>query len=172
MDLYKVCQARNGKAGTRAVKAMVVYYSQSGNVNYAAEKIAEALNADRLRIAPEKAYPDKGFMKFFHGGKSAVMKEAPRLASYAFRGGDYDLIILGTPVWAGAIAPPLRSFIMENKAVLSQKPLAALVCCSGGKTEKAVAQIRELTGAKDLRAVVALVDPLGFALEALTDDEH
>ena len=45
---------------------MLVYYSQSGNVNYAAEKIAEALNADRLRIAPEKAYPDKGFMKFFH----------------------------------------------------------------------------------------------------------
>ena len=53
----------------------VVYYSMSGNTAYAAKKIAAELGADLIEIKPEKQYPDKGFRKFFWGGKSAVMAE-------------------------------------------------------------------------------------------------
>ena len=83
------------------MKALIVYYSMSGNTEYAAGRIAGRLGADLLRLEPEKAYPDSGFRKFFRGGKSAVMAEKPRLRPYQFDAGAYDTIIFGFPVWAG-----------------------------------------------------------------------
>ena len=48
------------------MKTAVVYYSLSGNSAFAAEKIAGQMNADLIRLEPEKAYPDSGFRKFFY----------------------------------------------------------------------------------------------------------
>ena len=64
------------------MKTLIVYYSLEGNTRLAAERIAERIGADTLRLAPKKAYADKGFAKFFWGGKSAVMAEAPALLRY------------------------------------------------------------------------------------------
>ena len=66
------------------MKELVVYYSMSGNTEDTAKKIASIRRADLLRIDPVRAYPDKGFRKFFWGGKSAVMAEKPELESYFF----------------------------------------------------------------------------------------
>lgn len=139
------------------MKAAVVYYSLEGNTRYAAEKVAEALNADVIEIRPKKAYPDQGFKKFLWGGKAAAMKEKPELEPYNFKSEDYDLVVLCTPVWAGTMTPPLRSFLAEND--LSLKQVAALASCSGGNTEKCLAQLREASGAGALVAQVGLVDP-------------
>ena len=91
----------------------------SGNTQYAAEKIAEATGADVLRIAPDKAYPDKGAKKFLWGGKSAVFGDKPKLLPYEFKAEEYDLVILGTPVWASNITPPLRTFVCDKAYVCS-----------------------------------------------------
>lgn len=64
------------------MKTLIVYYSLEGNTEYAAGRIAAALQADTLRLRPKKAYADKGFAKFFWGGKSAVMAEKPELEPY------------------------------------------------------------------------------------------
>lgn len=48
----------------------VIYYSVPGNTDYVAEKIKQETEADLLRIYPEKTYPDKGFRKFYWGGKA------------------------------------------------------------------------------------------------------
>ena len=47
------------------MRTAIVYYSMSGNTRYVAEKIAEKINADVIRIEPVKAYPDQGAKKFF-----------------------------------------------------------------------------------------------------------
>ena len=96
------------------MKTAIVYYSMSGNTKYVADKIAEKIDADIIRIEPVKAYPDQGAKKFIWGGKSAVMGETPALQSYEFSAEKYDRIILGTPVWASTFAPPIRSFLKEN----------------------------------------------------------
>ena len=64
-----------------AMKTAVVYYSLTATEDYAAKRIAEKLDADLIRLEPEKAYPDSGFRKFFWGGKSAVMGETPALTN-------------------------------------------------------------------------------------------
>ena len=113
-------------------KTAIVYYSQSGNTEYVAKACARLLGADLIPIAPVKEYPSTGFKKFLWGGKSAVMGEAPRLENYAFDAEAYEGIILGCPVWAGTFAPPLRTFIEENREGLRDKRIAAFACCSGG----------------------------------------
>lgn len=38
----------------------------------------------------------------------------PELKSYDFNPKEYDLIVMGSPIWAGGIAPPLKTFIEET----------------------------------------------------------
>lgn len=128
-----------------------------GNTAYAAGRIADALGADNLRIAPEKAYPDSGFRKFFWGGKSAVMAETPKLVPYAFDPAAYERIILGFPIWAGNVAPPIRSFLKDND--LTGKRVAAFACESGAGAEKAFAKLKAALGIGALEAELILIDP-------------
>ncbi len=140
------------------MKTAVVYYSLTGNADFAAKRIAEKLNADLIRLEPEKAYPDSGFRKFFWGGKSAVMGETPGLAGRPFQLADYDCVVLGTPVWAGTFAPPLRTLIRANAGKWREKPVAAFIC-SGGGPGKALDKLKTELDIPSFAASLSLIDP-------------
>ena len=139
------------------MKTLIVYYSLEGNTQYAAERIAAAIGAETLRLTPEKAYPDSGFKKYFWGGKSAVMAETPKLQPYEFDPAAWDRIIIGFPVWAGNVTPPIRTFIKEND--LRGKRIAAFACQSGAGAEKAFAKLKAALGVTALEAETVLIDP-------------
>lgn len=142
------------------MKIAIIYYSQSGNVDFVANEIAKHVDADLIRIEPEKAYPDKGFKKFFWGGKSAVMGETPTLVPYEFDAQKYDVVVLGYPVWAGTFAPPIRSFAEQNKNVLQSKKIVAFATSSGGNAEKSFAKLAAHLKVDTLASTLSLVDPL------------
>ena len=115
-------------------KTLVIYFSLEGNTEFAAKTIAETLKADVLKLELVKSISSTGFSRFFWGGKQVVMKEAPELRPFSQNPAAYDLIILGTPVWAGSYAPALRTFFKTTP--LTGKRLA-LFCCyanNAGKT--------------------------------------
>ena len=138
----------------------IVYYSLNGNTASIAIRIGDELNADIIEVRPEKQYPDKGIRKFLWGGKSAVMAEMPALMPYEFHAEKYDQIIIGFPVWASNVTPPLRTFIHENLEGLKGKRVAAFVCQSGSGAEKAFAKLSECLGGTELAATLVLIDPL------------
>ena len=140
------------------MKTAVVYYSMSGNTEQTAEKIARQTGADLIRIEPVKEYPSTGFKKFLWGGKSAVMGDTPALQPYRFDV-DYDAIVIGTPLWAGTMAPPIKSFINENREKLSGKSISAFICCAGGGAEKAFEKIKAEVGTDTLSAQMILINP-------------
>lgn len=139
------------------MRTVIVYYSLEGNTAYTAEKIAKKTGADLLRIFPQKAYPTGGVKKFLWGGKSAVMAETPALENYSFDGAAYDRVILGFPVWASNIAPPIRTFAKEND--LTGKKVCAFACQSGNGAEKAFKKLCDCIGIKGLEAALVLIDP-------------
>ena len=141
------------------MKDIIVYYSMLGNTEYAANIIAGNTGADVLRIEPEKAYPDKGFKKFFWGGKSAVMGDKPKLIPYDFDADKYDRVIFGTPVWASTFTPPIRSFIAENAEKLKGKRFAVFFCYSGGGADKAAEKLKKELGTDSFDAELVLTDP-------------
>ena len=142
------------------MQTAIIYYSQSGNADFVANEIAKHLDADLIRIEPSKAYPDKGFKKFFWGGKSAVMGESPKLIPYEFDATLYDVIILGYPVWASTFAPPIRSFVEQNFAALQQKKVLAFATSSGGNADKSFQKLAALLKADSISKTLSLVDPL------------
>ena len=141
------------------MRTLIVYYSLEGNTAFAAEKIAGALGAELLRLEPEKAYPNSGMKKFLWGGKSAVMGEEPPLKPYVFRGEDWDRVIIGFPVWAGTVTPPIRTFVKAHGGELAGKPVAAFACQSGSGGEKALKKLAALLGRESLEAELVLIDP-------------
>lgn len=113
------------------MKKLVVFYSLEGHTKQLAEGIAEAASADLLQVKPKEDIPTKGFMKYLKGGKQARRKETPELLPVEIDPQEYDLIFLGSPVWAGAYAPALRTFI--SNADLEGKKVALFVIHRGGK---------------------------------------
>lgn len=140
------------------MKAVVVYFSLEGNTKYAAEKIADKLQADLIELAPNKDYPTGSVSKFVWGGKSAVLAEKPKLLPYEFNKENYDLVVLGTPIWAGTFTPPLRTFLMEQD--LSGKKVALFACHSGGGSSRAFPKMMELLEHSEVVETLSLFDPL------------
>ena len=141
------------------MKTAIVYYSMSGNTEYAARVIADGIGADLIRIEPEKAYPDSGFRKFLWGGKSAVMGDKPALKPYEFDAVEYGRIVFGTPIWASNFAPPIRSFVAENKEALGGKRFAFFSCSAGGDAKKAETKLAALLGIDGFEATANFIDP-------------
>ncbi|MBQ4512326.1 MAG: flavodoxin family protein [Anaerolineaceae bacterium] len=137
----------------------IIYYSMSGNCEDTAKKIAAILDAELIRLEPEKEYPDSGFRKFFWGGKSAVMGEMPKLKPYHFDARAYTRVIFGFPVWASNPTPPIRTFIRDNREALHGKKLAAFACCSGGGADKALEKLKKQLEIEALQAELILIDP-------------
>lgn len=139
------------------MKAIVVYFSLEGNTQYTAEKIKEYTGAELLRLNPVKAYPEGNFKKYFWCGKSATFGEKPKLEPYHFSADNYDVVIIGTPVWAGTLTPPVRTFISENN--LSGKKVALFACNSGGSADKCFNQIKKELNNCEVAAVMELANP-------------
>lgn len=141
------------------MKTAVVCYSMNGNTALVAEKLAAGIGADLIRISPEKAYPDKGIRKYLWGGKAAVMADTPKLEPYTFDPDRYEQVVFGFPVWASNVAPPVRTFVKENKEALSEKRIAAFACQGGSGGEKAFRKLLECLGRDSLAASMILNDP-------------
>ena len=141
------------------MKNAIVFYSLTGNTEMTAKRIAESLGAELIQIKPVKEYPDSGAKKFLWGGKSAVMKDEPKLLPYSFDAAGFDRIIFGTPVWASTFTPPIRTFINENRESLNGKRFAVFTCFSGGGADKAIKKLAKFLGAESLDAELILVDP-------------
>ena len=139
------------------MSTLIVYYSLNGNTDYAAGLLQEKLGADVLRLEPVKAFPDKGFKKFIYGGKSALMAETPELVPYTFDTEKYDCVIIGFPVWAANVAPPIRTFVKEND--LRGKKVAAFACQGGSGAEKAFVKLAAAIGIEEIAPALVLNDP-------------
>ena len=114
------------------MKTLVVYYSLEGNTKKIAELIHQKFEGDILELIPEKENPKEGFGKYFWGGKSVIFKESPKLISALPDPKNYDLIFIGSPLWAGSYAPSIHTLL--NTLSFEGKNVAVFICHSGGST--------------------------------------
>lgn len=140
------------------MRSIVVYFSQSGNTKSVAQKIASVLGSDLLELVPVKAYPTGKASKFIMGGMHAVMGDKPKLNPYSFDHYAYNTVILCSPIWAGTIAPPLRTFVAEQN--IAGKKIGFVFCSSSEDTSKAYSALTAAVGIPQANASLTLVDPL------------
>lgn len=140
------------------MKTLVIYYSFDGNTRLVSRSIAEAAGADVLELRTEDQPKSKGFSKYFWGGRQVFMKARPALLPLDKDPAAYDLLFIGTPVWAFAPAPAMSSFL--EKGGLKGKKVAVF-CCSGGGPGRTLDRMAETLAADN--AVIGrmhFVEPL------------
>ena len=123
------------------MKTAVIYYSYEGNSVHVVDAIKAALKADVFEIKTVDTRKRKGFFMYLWGVGQVVFNRKPALRPLSVDINAYDLIILGTPVWAGSPAPAVVSFLSKTK--ITGKKLA-LFCCHGGGPGKAFEKFRAL----------------------------
>ena len=93
------------------MKTLIVYYSYLGNTKSIAEMIQKKTGADILRIETVVPY-DNDYNKVVDQGQSEVNRGyCPEIKPLNINLGQYDTIILGTPVWWYTFAPAMHTFL-------------------------------------------------------------
>ena len=139
------------------MKPIVIYYSLEGNTAFAAQKIANYLKADTLRLETVKKHPSGNFSKFFFGGMDVIFRRKPKLHPYVFHPDDYDTIILATPVWAGSFVPAICTFLNENQ--LTNKKIALLASSASGNAQSCLENLKNALKDNQIITTLSLVNP-------------
>ena len=113
------------------MKNLIVYYSYEGNCNEISNAIKGVINADVLRLVPKKEKITKSLFRFVWGGVQVYMTKKPELEPYKIDLSQYDNIFIGSPVCFGTYAPPINTFLSENK--MKNKNIAIFICSGNNK---------------------------------------
>jgi flavodoxin len=138
------------------MKKLIVYYSLEGNTRFIARLIAETVGADLLELKPKEDISPTGFSRFLKGGGQVIKNVQPELLPFDKRPEDYDMIVIGTPVWAWSYAPALATFF--STISLKGKRIA-LFCCSGGGKGRTLAKMKEKLAGNEFIGEIDFVDP-------------
>jgi flavodoxin len=139
------------------LKTLVIYYSFEGNTRVTAGSIAEAANADILELRVRDEIKPGAFMKYVWGGREVIWHKRPVLLPFDKDPADYDLIFIGTPVWAWTFSPALR--ILFSSVRLHDKKIA-LFCCHGGSVGKTFERMNAQLSGNTILGTLDLMDPL------------
>lgn len=123
-------------------KALVVYYSRTGNTRKIAGHIAEELGARLEQVVDINARP--GIWGFFRAGMHARSKRLTHIQKLQYRPRDYDLVIVGTPVWAWTMTPGIRTYLERHKDTLPEK-MAFFATAGGGALDKTLDEMARVS---------------------------
>lgn len=126
------------------MKTLVTYYTRDGHTRAVAQEVAQALGADIEEIVDKTSR--KGIIGWLLGGRDATKKRDTEIAPLRCDPAQYDLVAVGTPIWAWNMAPAVRSYLTKQKSRIKG---AAFFCTQGGSGgEKTFGYMEELSGLK------------------------
>lgn len=143
------------------MKSLVVYYSRTGNTRKLAEELADALGCDVEEIIDTKNR--SGIIGWLRSGRDASNQNLTVLKDKINDPSQYDLLIIGTPIWGGHVSTPVRTYIHQNQADFNS--VAFFCTASGDKFDGVFNDMKELCG-------VAPVETLGVSGKEIKKDGY
>jgi flavodoxin len=124
------------------MKTLIVYYSRTNVTKDIANRLQKELECDIEEITDGGKYDGRlGYMK---GGMNASMGRTSDIDPISKNPSDYDLVIIGTPVWASNMATPVYTYLIKYNDQI--KKMASFCTCISGGYEKALEKIAEVSG--------------------------
>lgn len=149
MFAVTACNGQSSKQeGEHNMKTLVVYYSQSGNTEKIARKVAESTGADIELL--ETVMPYTGdYQKIVADAQDEVESDYQRpIKPLKHNVKDYDRIIVGTPTWWYKMSSPVLTFLSTND--FHGKVVVPFMTNAGwpGTVIKDMTRVAEKNGAK------------------------
>ena len=121
------------------MKSLVAYYSRTGTTKTVAEAIIDALSADVEPIIADTEGKGMGRLAM-----QAVFNVHAKIGQTTKDASSYDVVIVGTPVWASKMSPPVRTYLAKNKSKFKS---VAFFCTYGGRgSEKVLKSMESFCG--------------------------
>ena len=131
------------------MKSLVAYYSRTGSTKTVAEAIAAALNADVEPITADTEGKGMGRLAM-----QAMFNVHAKIGQTSKDASSYDIVVVGTPVWASKMSPPVRTYLANNKSKFKS---VAFFCTYGGRgSEKTLKSMESFCG----KTAVGMLDIL------------
>ena len=120
------------------MKTLLVYFSYTGNTKTIAKMVKDKLNCDILEIKTVIPYSEDYDSVVNDEQNSEASNHLPEIQNIDVNLGEYDQIIIGTPVWWYRPVPAIRTFLTQND--LSGKKIIPFATNAGwlGKTFKEI----------------------------------
>lgn len=127
------------------MKTLIVYYSRTGITAEVAQLITEDLRGELEEIKDTRNR--NGVLAYLQAAMEAALKKQARIIKAKNDPGEYDLVVIGTPVWSHNMSTPVRAYLEENKTSIKNTAFFA-TCGSTGvsKTLRDMEKICEKKG--------------------------
>ncbi len=125
------------------MKILIVYYSKTGKTKEIAHTMANELaDGNEVKLRKIRMKDERGLLAtYLLDTKKALRREKPEIEVLDFDHKEYDLIILGTPVWSANTAPAINTYL--EKSDFRNKKVALFVTLRLMGGEKVVGILTE-----------------------------
>lgn len=144
------------------MRNLIVYYSYEGNTEELVKGMKEIIEADVLKLVPKNEKKSKSLFRFVWGSLQVYMTKKPELEEYDVDLSQYDNIIIGSPCWFGSYAPPINTFLSENK--IENKNIYLLMC-DGNNLRNTWKNYEEALKGNNIVSKIDLVYPIKNGIE-------
>ncbi len=149
------------------MKSIVVFYSLDGHTRLIADIIAKEVGGDTFELKTVKPSAGKsGFSKFFLGGMRASLNQKPTLKNPLPDLKSYELIFIGTPVWASTNVPAINTFIAGSD--LTGKKVMLFSSSGGGDAAKCFSKLKSRLSDSKILGEIAFKEPSAEDRDTLT----
>lgn len=146
-------------------RSLIVYHSRSGHTRRVAKTLAGRLAADveEIRIVQ----PLEGLLGYAMCAIEAIVGLAPALRPTAKDPADYDLVVVGTPVWFWSPSSPIRSWLERHS--LKGRRFAFFCTMGSSGAPHAFATMKQLAGGRPLATLALTADEIDVSTRAKLD---
>ena len=134
-------QAQTTPSGKKILIAFFSW-SENGNTRNMANKIKLETGADIFEIVPINAYPTTFEACVAQAQKEIDSNFKPEIKGTVANFESYDIILVGSPIWCGTIAPPVATFLSNYD--FSGTTVLPFITFGGGGKGKSIEDIKNL----------------------------
>ncbi|MGB2706065.1 MAG: NAD(P)H-dependent oxidoreductase [Candidatus Omnitrophota bacterium] len=120
------------------MKTAVIYYSFTGNTHRVAQIIIDILKSKGEEAIPVRIRPLKEETSFLGQCKEAFFAKKPELYKTLLDLGDFDRVILGSPVWAFKPAPAINTYLDKCSSLKGKEAISFVTYGSGAGKGRAL----------------------------------
>jgi len=139
------------------MKILIVYYSKTGKTKEIVHSIANELaDGNEVKMRRIRMKDEKNLLAtYLLDTKKAIRREKPEIEVLNYDHKEYDVILLGTPVWSAKPAPAINTYLDRSDFKEKRVALFATLRMMGGeKVVGILAEEIEKKGGKIINSII------------------